>query len=102
MTRPAGRQLGVAGVVDPGQNDDPGSVLAFYRHALAARQQIDPAAAIEWLEIDRDDALGFRRGALVCVAVFDGSPVEPPAEWGAPIITSSTEGGAVATWFVAE
>ena len=85
-----------------GQNDDPGSVLAFYRHALAARQQIDPAAAIEWLEIDRDDALAFRRGALVCVAVFDGPPVEPPAAWGTPIITSSTEGGAVATWFVAE
>lgn len=70
------------------QDVDPSSVLSFYRRALLARRQLDPAAPLEWLETSRDDVLAFRRGALVNVTVFDGAPFEVPVEWGVPVLLS--------------
>jgi alpha-glucosidase len=71
-----------------GQEADPDSVLAFYRRALCERRGFDPGAALEWLELDRADAIAFRRGDRVCATVFGGTPLAVPAEWG-PLIVSS-------------
>ncbi len=78
---------------------DPASVLAFYRQALSARRGLDRDAPTEWLDLRRDDAIALRRGDHVCVTVFDGPPLEPPADWGRLVISS--EGAAVETSVVA-
>jgi hypothetical protein len=48
------------------QIDGADSVLSFYRRAVRARRDLAPDAPLEWLEIDRDDALAYRRGSHVC------------------------------------
>jgi alpha-glucosidase len=68
--------------------DDPQSMLAFYRLALGARPAIDPASALEWLETGRDDVLAFRRAGTVSVTVFAGQPYCPPPEWGGLVLRS--------------
>ena len=86
------------------QDADPQSMLAFYRRALAARREIDPAAGLSWLEAGRDDVLAFRRGDLVAVTVFGDRPFAVPAAWGVAVITTDdgdgTElTGASAGWY---
>ncbi|MFL6161350.1 MAG: glycoside hydrolase family 13 protein [Jatrophihabitantaceae bacterium] len=66
----------------------PDSVLSLYRASLRARQSIDQAAPLEWLETGREDVLAFSRGELTCVTVFDGPPFPVPAEWGRPTLAS--------------
>ncbi|MDQ1750521.1 MAG: alpha-glucosidase [Pseudonocardiales bacterium] len=83
------------------QQDDPDSVLAFYRRALHARQQLDQAADLEWLETGREDVLAFRRGAISCVTVFDGCSFMPPAEWGALVCSSLPAVDAAERWLAA-
>ena len=79
---------------------DPESVLAFYRRALSERRHLDPDAALVWLEIQRDDAIAFRRGRYVCATVFDGPPIDAPAEWGQAVISSGAPGGTTTTtWY---
>jgi alpha-glucosidase len=68
--------------------DDPQSMLAFYRLALGARAAVDPASALEWLETGRDDVLAFRRGRTVSVTVFAGPPYAPPTDWGHLVLRS--------------
>ncbi len=77
------------------QHRDPGSVLEFYRRALAARRELAPAGELKWLETGRDEVLAFRRGALSCVTVFDGRAYEPPAAWGALVCRSDSGTGAL-------
>ncbi|HEY2043454.1 MAG TPA: glycoside hydrolase family 13 protein [Jatrophihabitans sp.] len=77
------------------QDDDPDSVLAFYRKALRARRQLHPTAKLEWLESGRDDVLAFRRDSLSCVTVFDGEPFAVPATWGTLICSSGHADGAL-------
>ena len=82
------------------QEADPDSVLAFYRRALSERRYLDPDAPLVWLEIQRDDAIAFRRGEYVCATVFDGPPIEAPAEWGTAVISSGAVGDtATTTWY---
>jgi alpha-glucosidase len=83
------------------QEGDPGSVLAFYRRMLRARRDLDQSAAFAWLELGREDALAFRRGAYVCVTAFGGPLVEPRPEWGQPVISSGTA-TPLTTWYRAE
>ncbi len=85
------------------QDADPESVLAFYRRALGERRHLDPDAPLVWLEIQREDAIAFRRGQYVCATVFDGPPIDAPAEWGQAVISSGTPGGTTTTtWYRAD
>ena len=70
------------------QEDDPDSVLNLYRRALRARRELDPRAPLEWLDTSRTDVLAFRRGDLVCVTAFAGSPYVVPEEWGDLVLAS--------------
>jgi alpha-glucosidase len=70
------------------QHADPTSVLNGYRAALSVRREIDQDAGLEWLDSGRDDVLVFRRGDLVNVTVFDGSPYDVPAECGELVLAS--------------
>ncbi len=90
-----------AGFAVDRQEDDPDSVLAFYRRVLRTRRELDPSAPFEWIELGREDALAFRRGDHVCVTVFGGEPVEPRPAWGAAVISSGT-GVPLTTWYRVE
>ncbi|HEV2345998.1 MAG TPA: glycoside hydrolase family 13 protein [Actinocrinis sp.] len=82
------------------QESDPRSVLAFYRRALRERRNLDPDAPLAWLEIQRDDAIAFRRGDYVCVTVFDGPPIDALPQWGPAVISSGTAGDTrTTTWY---
>jgi len=70
------------------EEEDPASVLHRYRAALRARREIDQTTTLEWLDAGRPDVLAFRRGDVVCVTVFDGSPYVVPQEWGGPLLAS--------------
>jgi alpha-glucosidase len=85
---------------------DAGSVLHFYRRAVAARAGIDQESALEWVESGRADVLAFRRDDVTCVVVFDGEAFEAPESWGRPVLaTPAVEGRccppASAAWFTA-
>jgi alpha-glucosidase len=75
------------------QDRDPASMLAFYRRALAVRREVAAAGALTWLDTGRDDVLALRRGALVCLTVFDGGDFAWPAEWGTPLLRSGSADG---------
>lgn len=77
-----------ANFIASSQDDDPESVLNFYRSALRARRDLDHDSPLEWLTSGRDDVLAFRRGDLACVTVFDGAVYAVPAEWGDLVIAS--------------
>jgi alpha-glucosidase len=72
---------------------DPGSVLNLYRAALRARRDLDQVAPLVWLETGRSDVLAFRRGDLVCVTVFDGTPFTVPDEWGQGVLANNGTAG---------
>jgi alpha-glucosidase len=64
------------------------SVLAFYRQAIRERKNLDAGAPLEWLELDREDAVAFRRGEYVCATVFAGPALAVPEEWGRAVVGS--------------
>jgi alpha-glucosidase len=74
------------------QDADPDSVVAFYRKAIRARRGIEAEAVLEWLDLGRDDVIGFRRGGQVCVTVFGGAPLAVRPEWGAVVVSSGPIG----------
>jgi alpha-glucosidase len=82
---------------------DPASVLAFYRRALRERRNLEPDAPLEWLELEREDAIAFRRGEYVCVTVFGGPPPAVRGDWGSLVLSSGPDGDGPApmttTWF---
>ena len=85
------------------QEADPGSVLAFYREAVAARKALDPGSELEWVEIGRDDVVAFRRGDHASVTVFEGEPLAVSPEWGRLVVSSGPVDGSVpantTAWF---
>jgi alpha-glucosidase len=61
------------------QSEDPGSTLAFYRAALAARREVALAAGdeVELLDL-APDVLAFRRGPLTVVLNCGTEPADLP------------------------
>jgi alpha-glucosidase len=65
-----------------------GSVLAFYRAAIAARRGLDHDSGLAWLPTGRDDVLAFRRADVTCVVVFAGEAFTVPVEWGSVVLAT--------------
>jgi alpha-glucosidase len=76
------------------QEADPGSMLALYRAALGLRRErfdasgVAGSSMIEWLDVDRDDVIAYRRGGTVVVTVFGGDPWPLPADWGQIVLST--------------
>ncbi|MGW4523391.1 glycoside hydrolase family 13 protein [Amycolatopsis sp. NPDC004378] len=88
------------------QEMDAGSTLNLYRRALKARRGL-PEGEFAWREEPGPSVVAFTCRDITCVTNFGASPVELPAEWGAPIITSeplvnSTLPGDATVWLRAE
>ena len=66
------------------QAGDDGSTLRLFQRAIAARGAAfaPPAAPLEWLEVDNDDLLAFRRGNTIVVMNTSGSARPLPAMLG--------------------
>jgi alpha-glucosidase len=75
------------------QERDAGSMLGFYRRALAVRREQDGTGPLTWLDPGRGDVLALRRGELVCLTVFGGGDFDWPVEWGTPVLRSGSEDG---------
>lgn len=70
------------------QESDGGSTLAFYRHALALRRELQASENLEWIDTDNPDVLHFvRPGGWHVVTNFGDAPVELPH--GEPLLTSA-------------
>lgn len=78
------------------QERDADSTLAFYRRALLARRSFAAGEPLRWLDSGREDVIAFRRGALTCVAVFDGEAFVPQADWGTVVCHSRRCSGPLA------
>jgi len=78
---------------------DAGSFLSLYRLALQLRPEHfrEPAAALEWIELDPGvPALAFRRGSRVCLVNCGHEPFELPSQWGQIILASAAVDGRTA------
>jgi alpha-glucosidase len=71
-----------------------GSTLRLHADALGLRRLLRErlrGSALEWLAAPgRPDVLAYRRGELVCVAVFGDRPFAPPSEWGRVGLSSAS------------
>lgn len=71
------------------QEADPGSTLALYRRALAARRRLQGAERLTWVETGRDDVLHYvRPGGWHVVANFGDEPY-PVAGVGEVVVASA-------------
>jgi alpha-glucosidase len=70
------------------QEGDPGSTLALYRTAIAAR----PSGAFAWRE-GPPGTLVFERGDIVCAVNVDGDPLALPQ--GEVLVASAPVGDAL-------
>jgi alpha-glucosidase len=61
------------------QEDDPDSVLAFYRRALALRRELQAAEELTWHDSPSGVLHFSRPGGLHVVTNFDAEPIELPA-----------------------
>ena len=79
------------------ENDNPSSMLNFYRHVLALRREMTDftTAPLVWIDGLPATCLGFRRGDIVCLVNF--GPQTEPLPPGEVLITSQpVERGAIA------
>ena len=92
-----------AGLTVAAQEDDPRSMLALYRSALALRAErpelgaSGPGAEFSWLDLG-PDVIAFRRGpSLLSITSFGDVPVDlctdDLAGWTALLASAPTEGG---------
>jgi alpha-glucosidase len=77
------------------QTGDPGSMLEFYRRALACRRELARTVpyGLEWLE-SSEDVLVFARGPLVC-AINCGTEPAPLPPHESVLLSSGPVGGSL-------
>jgi alpha-glucosidase len=82
---------GWASLTVQAQEQEPGSMLRFYRHALRLRRE-DPdlrAGGFAWRETGSPDVVAFDRGALTCVVNLGSQPWPLPGDLtGEPVLVS--------------
>jgi alpha-glucosidase len=62
------------------QDGDPASTLSMYRRALDLRHELQTAEQLEWLDLGREDAVGFARpDGWIVVTNFGTEPIALPA-----------------------
>jgi alpha-glucosidase len=73
------------------QQDDPGSTLSFYKHALRTRREVTEALPDDvTILASAPDTLAFvRGGGLVCFLNCGTVPAPVPAEAGEPVLSSA-------------
>ena len=78
------------------EHDSEASMLSLYQRMLRTRRLLDPHAALEWIDVDHDDVLAFRRGDVTVVLNVSPEPVLLPADLvaGADVLLASSAGDA--------
>jgi alpha-glucosidase len=62
------------------EHDSAASMLSLYQRILEARRRLDHEAPLEWIDLDHDDLVGFRRGDVSIVLNVSAEPIVLGAE----------------------
>ncbi len=72
------------------QLDDPNSMLALYRQAIAMRGALFQASVgLRWHETGQHELLAFSRGGGTCVVNFGDRPLSLPQGWDLELVQAS-------------
>jgi len=80
------------------QEQDPGSMLALYRRAIALRSDLADLAdaPVRWLDAP-SDVLAFRRGSVACVVNLGPEPCELPPHTAVLLSSAPLQAGRLGT-----
>ncbi len=57
------------------EHDNATSMLHLYRRILEARRRLEPEAPLEWIDLDHDDLVAFRRGDVIVALNVSAEPI---------------------------